>query len=257
MGITSDLIAINRRVKLLTDVYGSLINDYRGLFALSVSSKNPGLALVRRKFTDAAVRIGDRRIREYRQYLKTATNGVIQQALDAALSPEERAAFYAKNEKRLQDYSEEMTQFTTFSVEGLVRRDIKFGRDQLRTIGFNVMMTMTNAGIKNAIKGAVVKNMVAGNNYTGNNGKEWGSINSVGFITRQHLITVFNEITLLAGANAGDTEFVIKTFNKTNQFSDSVISPSNYEEIKSRAFHPNSNALIYRKNKSPMTSIDG
>ena len=245
--LVNDLLSINNRTTAVSQNYDELLNELRGEFALSLSQKNPALPSVRRSFTATATRLSQKKLLKYKRSLNDSANGLTQSVLSEILTHEQWTKFNSKSEKQLFDYLNECGQSTLMGVYALSQRDIKFGSDQLKTIGFNIMATLANAGIKNAIKGAVIKNMVAGKNYTGSNGKEWRSVVSVRALTRQHLLTVFNEVTLFVGSEMGDTEFVVKTLNQSNPYSDKMISLSDYSEIKEKIFHPNANALIYRK----------
>jgi hypothetical protein len=256
MGLTVNLIEINRKSKFFADEYDIFINELRGQFSLTLSSNNPASPSSRSKFLNHAMRLQTEFLVSFKRNMKTATNSVIQMSIIAALDEKDADAFWIKHEKALVYYSEESTSLVAMSVEGLTGKDIKYGADQLKMIGFNTMTTLSNAGVKNAIKGAVVKNMIAGKNYTGSGGKDWRSIESSRLITRHHFINVFNEVSLFIGNELGDDSFVVKTFNNTNQFHDRVILSSEYDEIKSNAFHPNSNALIYRINKSKLTDFN-
>lgn len=254
--ISIDITKITLFSELVAKNYNDFVNDLRGEFALLLAAKNPAAATIRHRFIDAALRLCDERVLRYKDDLTSATELIVQQALSSSLLPEEIGPFMKRHEKELLVSITESVYLTTLHIANLAKRDVKFGGDQLRRLGFNVMMTVANAGIKNAIKGAVIKNVIAARNYTTPSGKPWSSIGSSKLATRHHLITTFNEITLFVGSKMGDKEFVIKTINLANPYSDRVISLADYNDIRERAFHPNANALIYRKNKSPLTGIN-
>lgn len=243
----ADLFSIDRNTEIVATHYANLVNDYRGEFAASIYQKNPALVSVRQKFSAIAQKTSIKRLADYEVALQLATDAVKELALNASLGVDERLTFKKTHDKRLALYLKECNRLTMMSVSGSSMRDIKFGCDQLKTISFNVMTTMQNAGTSNAIKGAIVKSVVGGKNYTGVNGKEWRSITAVNAITRFHLLTVFNEVTLFVGSESGDSEFLIKTALSRNPLSNATITLQEYNEMRAKAFHPNANALIYRK----------
>jgi len=245
--LLTDLFTINQQAQSVSENYEALINDYRGELASSVAKKNPALASTRRTFVAMAAKNASSRLTEFERDLTIATNAVMRLALKDSLSSDELIAFNEQYDTTLAVYLKDCVRSTLMSVRGLSSRDIKFGNDQLKSIGFMIMLNADNAGIVNAIKGAVVSSVVGGGNYTGKNGKEWRSITAVRAITRQHLLTVFNEVTLFAGKMLGDSGFIIDTVSRSNPYNNKVISLIEYDAIRASVFHPNANALIYRK----------
>ena len=247
MGILVNLAEISAATAAVTENYSAVVNDLRGEFAKLLAMANPAAAAIRRLFVNVGLRLVDKRLSLYRADLELATQNVIRSALiNAGVEPDE---FLKQHGKPLMDYAKELVYATTFGIGTLAKKDVKYGADQLRALSFNVLTTMSNAGFRNAVKGAVVRNIVAGANYTGRDGKPWRTIRSASLGTRHHLLTMFNETTLYVGLVMGDSEFVIRAAHATNPYDGMEITPEEYRHIKEAAFHPNANALIYRKSR--------
>lgn len=245
MSAINSMMNINNFAATVSENYAAAINDLRGEFSQILGLRNPAAAAIRRRFTDIAIRLFDKRLHKYKSDLEGATVSVMRDALlSASIDPD---AFLKTHGKPLLDYIQELVFLTTLGVSNLAKKDVKYGADKLKALSFDVLTTMTRSGIKNAVSGAVVKSMLAGSNYSKKDGRPWRSIVSSELATRYHLITVFNETTIFAGSELGDEEFIIKSAISSNRFNNQVITANEYQLIREKAFHPNSNSLIFRK----------
>jgi hypothetical protein len=247
MNLIQNLTVIIDKANNVAENYAYAVSDLRGEFARIIGLMNPAAASVRRAFINAGIKLCDKRLNQYRLDLEASTEEVMRHAMVAAgVDPDE---FLKRSGKSLVEYIKELNYSTVFGVSGLAQRDVKYGSDQLKVISFNVLQNMANAGLQNAVKGAVVKNIVANANYVGKNGKPWRSITSSFLATKHHLITVFNETTIYVGLETGRTDFVIRSIGSAMGMADSVIDVEGYRSIRDEVFHPNARSLIYIANK--------
>lgn len=249
--LTSDLAFIESECEKISRNYCNFVGSLRGELALSVAKRNPAAISARAEFARKATRAADRYIDDYSVDLKTATSEIANKVAIRILNDTELELFRLNLDRVLSAYLEESVNLAVSAVMGLADNDIRFGAAQLKTLAFDVMSNMS-AGVVRAIKGAVVKFAMGDRNYIGANEKEWRSISNVRTLTRYHLITIFNEMTILVGSNFGDTEFVVRATKNSNPFNETPITIDSYREIKAKAFHPNSNALVYRKTENTL-----
>lgn len=233
--------------------YEAFIKDLRGEYASMLSAINPALPAAQRGFELVATESAQARLEQYRAAVTDATDQVVALAIGEQFSDSEHLAVMTDAVRQSLSRNLELSVGSVVQLANAQAiKDIEHGKQQLRTLSFDVATTMPRAGIQNAIKGAVVKNVVGNSNYVAKNGKEWPSIRNVRLNTRHHLLTIYNETVILLASKLGENHFQVKN-EEGHRYTGLVFTLNGeadlpaYEQIRKEVFHPNAKSLVYRK----------
>jgi len=247
----------NLTIKLAA-IYDTFIKNLRAEYVAAITGVNPSMPSTRRKFEARGNELAKESLIQYVDMLSESTDDLVNQAMNSQFDKDQIGIAMTDEAKAA------VSEYIKGSIEGATaffwieaQKDIKYGVSKLRTLGFDVAVTMAQSGIENAVKGAVVKNIIGGVAYNNKGGKMWKSINRVRLTTRHHLLTSFNEVVIFVASNLGEDEFIISN-QIGHRYNGKLLSVSGqngdaYQDIKGSIFHPNSKSLVYRINKSPLT----
>ncbi len=229
-------------------LYVDLIRQLRVEHINVVTGSNPAMPEQRRSFESVASVLLNGALGSYETKLSQSLSQIVETALDGNFSGEEiQTALSGKNKKLLDDYIKDSLTVARrfFWVAG--SKDVSLGVDQLRQIGFDVAVAMNESGMSNAVKGAVVKNLVNGGVYVGKNA-EWRTITQVKLTTRMTLLQAYNDAIMFVASKLGESDFLIQN-GKNHRYNGMEISIKNNDFMSQRAkiFHPRSKSLVKRK----------
>lgn len=222
--LAKDLMVVNIETKEVVAVYSSFVDCCGGKLLAAELNLYPAN---KNNFHASAALVAKKMLADFKGVLTKATRSVADLALSENLGDTKLSI---ADTTILNGYLEEVVNCVLVYTESMSVMDIKGGCDQLRKKALCVILT---DGAKQPV-------------LTIDTEKNRKTEARVGLMVRQHLIAIFNEVTMFVGVKQGCASFVIKTHSSKGGFNDAKIEIGDYEGIRQKAFHPNSNALIYK-----------
>jgi hypothetical protein len=234
------------------DRYALLVEAWRSLYSGALDRNDFGSQRQMDDVTAQAYAIGHTFLEGEGAHIGTISErialGALQSALDDLTSNDSAELTEAASE-HLSDAESYVERELAIQVE----RDIAFLRQSLRRAYLQVSLAATAQGIPT--RAALIQYRIGNASelhffFHDRGNQKWPSRKFVRALWRHHLVTLWNEITLLTLADHGLGEAIVDHASPASHSHGMIVSMSagsahpTYSEIRNEIFHPNSDAIL-------------